>query len=75
MLECFFACDGIALIRTGIGMPTIIFDDASVSNPGWVQDRLSFRRWLNSDDFPETGRICYFGGVWADMSKGTALLA
>lgn len=51
-------------------MSTIIFDEASVRIPAWVTDRLSFRRWLNSDDFPETGRICYLAGeVWADMSR------
>jgi Uma2 family endonuclease len=51
-------------------MSTIIFDEASVRIPAGITDRLLFRRWLNSDDFPETGRICYLAGeVWADMSK------
>ncbi len=51
-------------------MPTIIFDDAEVRIPEWVRDRPSFHRWLLSDDFPETGRICFLAGeVWADMSK------
>lgn len=51
-------------------MSTVFFDDVSVRIPAWVQDRASFRRWLNSDDFPEKGRICFLAGeVWADMSK------
>jgi Uma2 family endonuclease len=37
--------------------------------PGWVADLESFRRWYNSDDFPEQGRIDYIqGAVWVDMS-------
>jgi Uma2 family endonuclease len=51
-------------------MSTIIFDEASVRIPAWVVDQASFRRWLQSDDFPEIGRICFFQGeVWVDMSK------
>jgi Uma2 family endonuclease len=30
--------------------------------PVWVKDLASFRRWTNSDDFPEHGRICYLAG-------------
>jgi Uma2 family endonuclease len=38
--------------------------------PGWVQDLASFRRWAYSDEFPETGRICYLNGdVWVDLSR------
>jgi Uma2 family endonuclease len=51
-------------------MSTIIFDYASVRIPSWVTDRAAFRRWLNSDDFPEKGRICYLAGeVWVDLSR------
>src|SRR5438876_1732813 len=51
-------------------MSTVIFDEAAVNIPTWVVDRAAFRRWLQSDDFPETGRICYLAGeVWADMSR------
>jgi Uma2 family endonuclease len=42
----------------------------SVSIPVWVQDLDSFRRWAHSDEFPETGQICYLNGeVLVDMSK------
>jgi hypothetical protein len=38
--------------------------------PSWVTDLDAFRQWADSDDFPETGRICYLmGEVWIDMSK------
>ena len=30
----------------------------------------SFRRWAESEDFPEEGRVCFINGeVWADMSQ------
>jgi Uma2 family endonuclease len=36
--------------------------------PGWVQDLASFTRWIESDEFPEDGRIDYLAGeVWVDM--------
>jgi Uma2 family endonuclease len=45
-------------------------DSSRVSIPEWVQDLDSFRRWARSEEFPETGRICYLKGeVWVDMSK------
>jgi Uma2 family endonuclease len=45
-------------------------DDGQVQVPGWVTDLKSFRRWANSDEFPQSGRICYLKGeVWVDMSK------
>ncbi len=38
--------------------------------PEWVMDLESFRRWTDSDAFPEEGRIDYLQGeVWIDMSK------
>ena len=38
--------------------------------PAWVTDRDSFCRWAHSEEFPETGRICYLNGeVWVNMSK------
>ncbi|MFO0808179.1 MAG: Uma2 family endonuclease [Gemmataceae bacterium] len=38
--------------------------------PPWVVDFASFCRWTDRDDFPEEGRIGYFGGrLQADMSK------
>jgi hypothetical protein len=41
-----------------------------VDVPLWVIDLDSFRRWADSADFPEEGRIDYIKGeVWVDMSK------
>jgi Uma2 family endonuclease len=44
--------------------------DEEVRVPEWVVDLASFRRWTDSDEFPEEGRIDYIKGeVWIDMSK------
>ncbi|HWG45708.1 MAG TPA: Uma2 family endonuclease [Gemmataceae bacterium] len=44
--------------------------DDCVDIPLWVIDLDSFRRWADSDDFPEKGRLDYIKGeVWIDMSK------
>jgi hypothetical protein len=49
---------------------TYVDESDQVSVPGWVVDLPSFRRWADSDDFPEKGRICYLKGeVWVDVSK------
>jgi Uma2 family endonuclease len=49
---------------------TFINETDHVTIPSDVTDLESFRRWADSDDFPETGRICYLmGEVWVDMSK------
>jgi Uma2 family endonuclease len=49
---------------------TFVVERDSVTIPAWVDDLESFRRWVRSDDFPETGRICFLDGeVWVDMSK------
>jgi Uma2 family endonuclease len=49
------------------------FEDQLVERvevPPWVTDLASFRRWSESDAFPELGRIEYIKGeVWVDMSK------
>jgi len=51
-------------------MSTFVLDGDFVRIPTWVEDLASFRRWVHSDEFPETGRICYLKGeVWVDMSK------
>jgi Uma2 family endonuclease len=51
-------------------MNTFALDGEFVHIPGWVEDLASFRRWFQSDEFPEIGRICYLNGeVWVDMSK------
>ncbi|MHB1424444.1 MAG: Uma2 family endonuclease [Gemmataceae bacterium] len=51
-------------------MVTFVIESDRVSVPEWVMDLDSFRRWADSEEFPETGRICYLKGeVWVDMSK------
>jgi Uma2 family endonuclease len=48
----------------------IVLDNQIIRIPAWVHDLASFRRWVDSDDFPENGRICWLAGeVWIDMSK------
>jgi len=49
---------------------TLVVEKQLVSIPAWIHDLDSFRRWADSDEFPETGQICYLNGeVWVDMSK------
>jgi Uma2 family endonuclease len=49
---------------------TFVYESDEVSVPSWVTDLESFRRWADTNDFPEDGRICYLKGeVWVDMSK------
>jgi Uma2 family endonuclease len=49
---------------------TFVLDSKSVSIPLWIQDLESFRRWAHSEEFPDSGQICYLNGeVWVDMSK------
>jgi hypothetical protein len=60
------------ILRTSEAFAVVTFIDESnqVSIPSWVTDLNSFRRWADSGDFPDTGRICYLRGeVWVDMSK------
>jgi len=52
---------------------TLVVERDSVTIPAWVDDLDSFRRWARSDEFPESGRICFLNGeVWVDMSKEQA---
>ncbi|HWG45658.1 MAG TPA: Uma2 family endonuclease [Gemmataceae bacterium] len=51
-------------------MTTFVIESDQVSVPEEVKDLASFRRWADSEDFPETGRICYLDReVWVDMSR------
>lgn len=43
-------------------MVNVKFELEHIVIPVWVKDLDSFRRWTNSDDFPEHGRICYLTG-------------
>jgi Uma2 family endonuclease len=49
---------------------TIIVDYGDqIDIPGWVCDFESFRRWFQSSEFPETGKICYINNdIWVDLS-------
>jgi Uma2 family endonuclease len=49
---------------------TFVVESQVVRVPDWVEDLSSFRRWSQSDEFPDDGRIAFLdGGVWVDMSK------
>jgi len=51
-------------------MTTFMLYTDRVTIPDGVDDLSSFRRWAHSDDFPETGRICFLQReVWVDLSK------
>jgi Uma2 family endonuclease len=51
-------------------MSAVVIEADNVCVPAWVGDLASFRRWSDSEEFPEFGRICYLAGeVWIDMSK------
>ena len=51
-------------------MVTFVIESDQVSVPEWVTDLDSFRRWADSEEFPDAGRVCYLNGeVWVDMSK------
>jgi Uma2 family endonuclease len=48
----------------------VIQQAENVIVPEWVEDRASFHRWADSEDFPAEGRIDYLHGeVWIDMSE------
>src|SRR5947208_16771685 len=56
--------------KSGVLMSTVVLYDERVHIPSWVVDLVWFRRWAQSAEFPEKGRICYLKGeVWVDMSK------
>lgn len=49
---------------------TYISDFGQLVVPEWVVDIDSFRRWTDSEEFPQEGRIWWLcGEVWVDMSK------
>jgi Uma2 family endonuclease len=55
--------------HSGSGIHLFV-DDVHLHVPGWVANVDSFRQWVKSDEFPETGNIWWLRGeVWADMSK------
>jgi Uma2 family endonuclease len=51
-------------------MTTLIFDNDTIEIPSWATNHAGFRRWINSDEYPDTGRICFIDDkLWVDMSK------
>jgi Uma2 family endonuclease len=43
--------------------------DVQVAIPAWVVDFASFLRWLDSEEFPEQGKVCFINSkVWVDLS-------
>jgi Uma2 family endonuclease len=74
-----FVYDSEALTALSVGrhemvvLSLLTFEDQLVDQveiPPWVTDLDSFRRWMDSDYFPDAGRIDFIkGDVWVDMSK------
>lgn len=51
-------------------MSTIVLYENAVHIPDGISNLAVFRSWFHSEQFPESGRICYLDGqVWVDMSK------
>jgi Uma2 family endonuclease len=51
-------------------MSTIVLYEEAVHIPDGIRSLAAFRSWFHSEEFPETGRICYLNGqIWVDMSK------
>ncbi|WP_439623655.1 Uma2 family endonuclease [Gemmata sp.] len=47
----------------------IVTGEQQIDIPAWVVDFESFRRWLESEEFPEQGKVCFIHGkVWVDLS-------
>src|SRR2546430_17381753 len=55
-------------VSQGGAMSTIAVQE-DIRIPTWVIDLESFRRWAQSDRFPERGRFSHLaGGLWVDLS-------
>jgi Uma2 family endonuclease len=51
-------------------MVTIQHEDSNIIVPEWVRNIDSFRRWSDTDDFPQDRPVWWLnGGVWIDMSR------
>jgi Uma2 family endonuclease len=49
---------------------TVVNETDRIDLPAWIVDLASFRRWVQSEDCPESARIDYIKGrVWIDMSR------
>lgn len=40
-----------------------VFISDDITIPGWVVDLSTFRRWADSEDYPQAGRVAYLDGV------------
>jgi Uma2 family endonuclease len=55
-------------LRGGFRMHEIVLEDRGTI-PGWVVDHASFRRWVYSEDYPQSGQYGWLNGkVWVDLS-------
>jgi Uma2 family endonuclease len=50
-------------------MATFVAEEGCISIPNWVVDLDSFRKWTESEEFPDQGSIWSLGEVWVDMSR------
>jgi hypothetical protein len=51
-------------------MSTVVVENEVVHIPEGISDLDAFRSWADSEQFPESGRVCFLNGeVWADMTK------
>ncbi len=53
-------------------MSIFVHESDRVTVPGTVKNLQSFRDWAKSEHFPDTGRICYLGEVWIDLTMEQA---
>ena len=53
-------------------MSIFVHEGSRVEVPDHIRDLETFRQWAKSDAFPETGRICYLGDIWIDLSMEQA---
>ncbi|HEV8062616.1 MAG TPA: Uma2 family endonuclease [Gemmataceae bacterium] len=48
-------------------MTMLLLTDESIQIPDGINDLAAFRRWFQSDSFPEEGRLCFLdGAIWVD---------
>jgi Uma2 family endonuclease len=51
-------------------MVRILNEDTKIAVPEWVRDIDSFRRWSDTDDFPQDRPVWWLNGeVWIDMTR------
>jgi Uma2 family endonuclease len=56
--------------RVAGGGTRVFVNEMELHVPGWVVDIESFRKWTDTEEFPDHGHVWWLRGeVWADMSK------